>query len=772
MSSQLISFEVDTKRILEVLAKQIYQSPLALLRENTQNAYDAVLLRRQREPNYQPRIEIEIAPDRVVVKDNGIGMTFSDVQKHFWKAGSSSKNTEEAKRAGVVGTFGIGAMANFGIANSLEVETESAVSGERTICRAYLERLKFNQDCIETEALETRGEPGTRICAFISPTNVVNVEQAKSYVAEFVSILDIDVFINGALVSRQSVERFVPRVSTVWQRDMGEQQISQRLSAAVVFAASQNADIYIELSNLTWMGKPLTGRLFLRSGNPALRTFRSGFGLATISVGSAYQFGGVADMLMFQPTAGREALTTDSMQMLQSMMVDIDAFASIILAGNPECDSSTPFMTWVSSHQRFDLCGNLKISVQPGERTFLKDLKVVSQQTPLPVYGGTDPSVISSYSSEDRPLILLARTNPRRQCEAGFLSRFCKTNNVSDAPLVERVLECGALSAEQRALAYRIESILESDYFLNSKVQFGKISHGLVMLVEGDAQLTKITLDPSGPTVQTILGLYMHEYSAFGSMVKDFIRTAIFPKIADRVPSSTRQGAEAFLRSIRRPREVFEYEDDDTSSLSSIWADYAEGKISLTEAVTRSKESAKNSVQVVAASQAARVIDVVPDVIANEQSISGGAVSQELSFDAAPAISRTEISNSAKLLTIPPDMPALRGFRCFISITDKARSEMGDFFLQPHKTSVVWGGQKALFIFLHHSGQFGLYYDLQTRGTISSESGGKAFPTCTIVLKDKIYIPVPEDIAEAFIPLAGDKKRFEVRFDLLRVEAS
>jgi molecular chaperone HtpG len=82
----------------------------------------------------------------------------------------------------------------------------------------------------------------------------------------------------------------------------------------------------------------------------------------------------------------------------------------------------------------------------------------------------------------------------------------------------------------------------------------------------------------------------------------------------------------------------------------------------------------------------------------------------------------------------------------------------------------VWGGQKALFIFLHHSGQFGLYYDLQTRGTIAADSGGGPYPTCTIILKDRIYIPIPEEIRASFIPVGGEKKRFDVRCDLLRVE--
>ena len=42
--SNKIKFEVETSRVLEVLAKDIYDTPLALLRENVQNVYDAIIL--------------------------------------------------------------------------------------------------------------------------------------------------------------------------------------------------------------------------------------------------------------------------------------------------------------------------------------------------------------------------------------------------------------------------------------------------------------------------------------------------------------------------------------------------------------------------------------------------------------------------------------------------------------------------------------------------------------------------------------------------------
>jgi molecular chaperone HtpG len=128
------------------------------------------------------------------------------------------------------------------------------------------------------------------------------------------------------------------------------------------------------------------------------------------------------------------------------------------------------------------------------------------------------------------------------------------------------------------------------------------------------------------------------------------------------------------------------------------------------------------------------------------------------------------MSTPRKLLTIRDDEAPLKGYRCFLALTDRIREEKGDFFLQPHRTSVVWGGQKALFIFEHHSGEFGLYYDLQTKGPIADSSGGGSIETCTIVMKNRIFIPIPPAIQASFLPREEEKKRFEVRCDILHID--
>ena len=40
-----LNFQIEIKSVLEILSNDIYDSPYALLRENIQNGYDAILMR-------------------------------------------------------------------------------------------------------------------------------------------------------------------------------------------------------------------------------------------------------------------------------------------------------------------------------------------------------------------------------------------------------------------------------------------------------------------------------------------------------------------------------------------------------------------------------------------------------------------------------------------------------------------------------------------------------------------------------------------------------
>ena len=769
MSSHKIPFQIDAQRVISLFAKQIYQSPLALLRENAQNAHDAVLMRRHQGDDFDARIDIQLEPHRIVVRDNGIGMNEDEVRNNFWRAGSSGKNTPEAAAAGVVGTFGIGAMANFGVARRLTMETEEVNAASRITTEVALESLSLQEDCIDFRTNTPHGTPGTTVVALMKPSFKVDVSEAERYVTEFVGLSEVPVFINGKSVSGKQISDFVPRPQKAWEIERQQVQLGSALSADVQLIVSQNADAWIYLRNLNWASSHLPGEVVLRSGQAAIKTFRSRFGLATITVSSSYQLGGVVNIRTLQPTAGREALTTESLKFMQTVVLHIEEFISLALAQRPECDSSTQFMSWVLAHRRFDLCGNLKMNMPPTGRIRLDDVRTMAEK--MSYYGASDQSVVRRFASEENPLLVLAHTNPRRRCEMKYLERYCRVEEVSDTPVVERKRDVGELTMAERALSFRLEAVLDSDYFVKARVTFADISHGLSVFAEqANGEELTIFLDARGQTLGLVLNLYEREYGAFGSMVKDFARSVVFPRISDHVPSSTRQGAEAFLRAVRKPREVFEIEDTDKDSLAKVWKEYTDGTIDFEQMISRSYVAVQSGVQVVDSGSALDINGVVPDVLRNEQEIrSSFGEDENTTLDPRPSITRTEIHSSAKMLTLSDDEVALRGYRCFLALTPKVREEIGDFFLQAHRTSIVWGGQRVLYVFLDHSGTYGVYYDLQTSEMLAAESGGGPVATCTIMLRDTIYIPVPGELNTSFVPREGERKRFEVRQDILRI---
>ena len=192
-------FEVETKRIIKILASEIYDSSLALLRENVQNAYDAILMEKERSGldfnNFF--IKISLNGNILEIEDNGIGMSDKILENNFWKAGASGKKNDLAQRAGVIGTFGIGAMANFGVCSKLEVHTKK-VSDEKSIHSWALDNdLIIGKACISYQESDVIQSHGTKIIAHLEPENSIEEYQITDYLKQYIEILPIEIYINN-----------------------------------------------------------------------------------------------------------------------------------------------------------------------------------------------------------------------------------------------------------------------------------------------------------------------------------------------------------------------------------------------------------------------------------------------------------------------------------------------------------------------------------------------------------------------------------------------
>ena len=272
-------------------------------------------------------------------------------------------------------------------------------------------------------------------------------------------------------------------------------------------------------------------------------------------------------------------------------------------------------------------------------------------------------------------LLLCCRGNRLvRKCELGYLSSQA-VGQVDITPRMTRELPTASQSFAQSALATRVARVLEEDYFLGVDVRFGTISGGLPLLVTDTNRPVAIYLDPDSTSVAPLLVLYRDDFNAFARFVKDFVRSAVFPRVAKLVPSSTREGSEAFLRHLRANRELFEYELDDKADLEEIFEELRAGRLTIVEATKRLTDTGRPVVEVSSAGTAP-LSSVVKEIVDDT-----GDDDHPDSFDPRPAIDRREEETGARILT---SGSPVNGYTCFLSLSDRIQREKGDFFLQPH----------------------------------------------------------------------------------------
>jgi len=239
------------------------------------------------------------------------------------------------------------------------------------------------------------------------------------------------------------------------------------------------------------------------------------------------------------------------------------------------------------------------------------------------------------------------------------------------------------------------------------------------------------------------------------------------------VPSSTREGAEAFLKMLRRQRDVFEYDLSEMKQLDDVITDFIKGKTTFSKAIDAALVAAQKQQQEVSVQDVQTVASVMPDIVMNQQVLAKSQFESEgvspSVFEAKPAITRSDVETEAKILVLD-DSEIMYGFKGLLRLSDKAYADRADFFFQPHFTEVIWGGQRIIYIFNHASGTFGFYYDIQLNELLSIPSGGRRYETMTVVLKNSVFLPIPSYLFQYFTPSEKEKKRFDVRYDILYPE--
>jgi molecular chaperone HtpG len=764
-----IKFQIEIDKVLKLLANDIYDSPYALLRENVQNAYDAILMKTQKDASFQPRIDIDLNRKQIIITDNGIGMTRDTVENNYWKAGSSGKNNEEARKAGVVGTFGIGAMANFGICSHLKIETHYYQTKLTIVSDVQKSELSLDRNCINIESRLEEKESGTTVYATLDNNVSLNTSEGKNYLLPYVQYLDFPVYFNGELISQKQYfilknyqdKHYINMLKKPFS--YGQYQIDSTL-----LIDNSNGNIAIYIGNIYLNQQKIIGDIFLEQGKQVVFGTRNKFGLATVPINSIFGFGGIVNLSILQPTAGREAISRESIQFVTNIINTIEKIAADELSKYDICDMNRSFLNYIYQHGQYQFAGKVKIQVLP-DNTYMTLESVQKEKNGKKVYyyGGNDNQIINLYANENNILLHLSPDNIRSTIQQHILKKN-EVEQVSNNPRIVREYETKDLSTAEFALYLRLTAVLKDDYLLtNTKVIFADISHQVPNMVIERNDIVIIFLSKQSGNITQLLTIYNNSQELFDAFVKDYIRNYLYPKLASFVPSTTREGADALYKLLQRKKELYTIEIEDLGDIEILFKDYTEGKITIDEVFKASVNVVKPQRQIVEESQIGTVEEALSTII-NHPSVQSEDEIIPIQPDLPiPAIKILTTETPKKVLRTDANYPQLNGFTMFLGLSDTLYEKNGDFFFEPHFTKVIWGMHKIIYIFIHASNSITLYYDIELKDhLINNEAGGRAIPTTTIISKNRIFVPVVPELIPCF-EIKNKSLSFHVRYDLI-----
>lgn len=416
---------VDFERILETIAARIYDNQFAFLRENVQNAIDAVRIQAQRD-NKSPgdaayEIRIDVSGKECRIFDNGIGMTRDELQANFWTMGASGKNTPEARAAGCIGTFGIGGFANFGVCETLEVTSRSQlcqVAHQTSLSRAAFSTERYALPRVSYSETTSLSNRGTILCGIGKMP--FDAGDLSNYLRQFVRHVQEAVFFNGTRISQERFE--IPS----GKRTLGKQETREGL--VFRFFVDSDFTLAAELLGAVAEGHPVECKGYVRLIHGSLDVYKRGFRICSVNVPSRIGVAGWIDFDHARPTAGRDTLDGTSMTLLTSMFQALEAAAKDHILRESELLAA--HIRLVPDFLRQGLLedlGLLSVDLVGGTSMSLTDIRRQRSNDQRVFYttSGAPTPATEVLSARGHFVVRVSGNHQRRPAEVEYLRRFC-----------------------------------------------------------------------------------------------------------------------------------------------------------------------------------------------------------------------------------------------------------------------------------------------------------------------------------------------------------
>jgi molecular chaperone HtpG len=728
-----VGIEFDS--VLTAISKQIYETPLAFVRENVQNAVDALRLQAARAgiPSSDESLGVWIRIDgrQLEIRDNGVGMSLADLRNLFWTIGASGKRTAEARAAGCVGMFGIGGFANLGVCSSLTVISQAAgtESGFWTeLSRADMEAAQGAIPTVRQGQSPEAAPRGTIVRGLLDADP--DPGALRAYVQEFVRFADERVYFEGDLLSTQPFRapseqdgdlRAIPTADEMW--------VHGGVTLRGLLFETANHTLIAEVKDLELDGEPVRANAWLRFENGPLEIMKRGFKICTTTVQTQIGISGAIDCDRLSPTAGRDSLDAESSGLIGSISSAMERAAVFaVLESADRIAQHTRIFRYVRAQGLIEHLGRVLVELVDGTEIALGRIRQRAGDG-IRVYFAMSRNRELSQLLQARGHIVVQLPGDRDKQVAvrEYLTTYCRAESFDGR--IEVLEEYTDLSLFERAFLSQLEQTITSAYDVPSAVLIpGRLTEDLpVYALESKSDSLTIYVDVRHYEIaklepQGISPLLM-------SMVAAFCREYLGSTLRSKSPKFFGSGAINLDWLAKRRRELWVLVNDDIHILT------------------------QGSQRQVVRSSDVRVVHA---------GTGGGA----------PPAAEVEPGREApRLVKIEgtPEFANLFGY--YIRIPSSAAAAYGDVIQQCDTRAAVWAGNKLLFV-ASDAISTAFQYEIRlerlvtTPGEDRPAAGGAAEISRPLqALFGGLYFPVPEPLEDFLVPQGGAEIRIEVRCD-------
>ncbi|OJX98294.1 MAG: HSP90 family protein [Micrococcales bacterium 73-15] len=345
------TFQVDLRGMVDLLARHLYSGPRVYVRELLQNAVDAVTARRELDPDAPARVRITALPGgpqvpgspvalggaggpglvgapgsggpMLEVTDTGVGLTFAEATELLATIGRSSKRDADLGlgRAEYIGQFGIGMLAAFMVADTIEVVSRSARPGASVVRWTGHDDGTFEIEEVTdpVDDLDPADVPvgsRVRLRARRDAEHWLSVETVTALATEFGELLPIDVAVlqpaGGEFLTRR-ITHEAPWRATHETQSARTQALVRYCEETFGFTPIGHIDLAVPLAGVTGVAFILPSAVAPGSGRHRVYVKRMLLGTRVDSLLPDWAFfvRAVVDADGLSPTASREDLHTD-----------------------------------------------------------------------------------------------------------------------------------------------------------------------------------------------------------------------------------------------------------------------------------------------------------------------------------------------------------------------------------------------------------------------------------------------------------------------------